>query len=126
MKTIYAADRSFVPASHENPQSPGAWKKVLLQRADLQSGVVQMINWSRLPPGKSFAPHYHEDMQEVFIVLEGEARITVGSQEAVLRRGDAVVIDAREIHEMCNLGQTEMEYLAMGISSGQGGRTIVV
>ena len=126
MKTIYAADRSFVPASHENPQSPGAWKKVLLQKADFQSGMVQMINWSRLPPGKSFTPHYHEDMQEVFIVLQGEARITVGSQAAVLRRGDTVVIDAREIHEMCNLGQAEVEYLALGISSGQGGRTIVV
>jgi mannose-6-phosphate isomerase-like protein (cupin superfamily) len=126
MKTIYAADRSYVPASHEDPQSPGTWKKVLLQKADLQSGVVQMINWSRLPSGKSFAPHYHEDMQEVFIIVQGEARIVVGAQEAVLRRGDTVVIDAREVHQMFNSGPEAVEYLALGISGGQGGRTIVV
>ena len=126
MKTIYAADRSFVPASHENPQSPGAWKKVLLQQADLQSGVVQMINWSRLPPGKSFAPHYHEGhargLRRASRRGADNSRLSGGR----LRRGDTVVIDAREIHEMCNLGQTDMEYLAIGISSGQGGRTIVV
>ena len=57
--TIFAADRSFVPAGHEDPRSPGVWKKVLLEQAELRPGTVRMINWARLPIGKSFAPHYH-------------------------------------------------------------------
>jgi mannose-6-phosphate isomerase-like protein (cupin superfamily) len=126
MKIIRFADREFVPASHEDPLSPGALKKVLLQKADLQPGRVQMVNWSSLGPGKSFARHYHEDMQEIFILVQGQAEITAAEQTAALGRGDAVVIDAREIHEMRNTGPETVEYLAIGITREEGGRTVVV
>ena len=126
MRIVRFSDRPFVAAGHENPAAPGVWKKVFFQRPDLQPGVVQMVNWARLPPGKRFASHYHEDMQEIFVVMQGEAEITVGSQTAVLGRGDAVLIDAREVHSMQNLGSDDCEYLAVGITAGTGGRTIVV
>ena len=90
MKTSFGADHPFVPASHENPLDPGVWKKVLFPQADLQSGVVQMVNWARLPAGKRFAAHYHEDMQEIFVILQGEAHLQVGADRVVMRRGDAV------------------------------------
>ena len=96
MKISYGADHEFVPASHENPLDPGVWKKVLFPKADLQAGVVQMVNWARLGAGKHFAAHYHEDMQEIFIILQGEAHLTAGTQTVVLRRGDAVRIDPRK------------------------------
>ena len=85
-----------------------------------------MVNWASLAVGKQFARHYHEDMQEIFILVEGAAEITVGMETATLCRGDAVVIAAREIHQMRNAGTEAVEYLAIGISSEAGGRTIVV
>ena len=126
MKTILASDRPYVPAGHENPLNPQVWKRVLFQQADLQAGRVQMVNWARLPPGKEFAAHYHEDMQEIFVILQGTARIVVANQTLTLHPGDAVRIDPREVHRMKNLGEQDVEYLAMGISSQQGGRTVVV
>jgi mannose-6-phosphate isomerase-like protein (cupin superfamily) len=126
MKLIRSADLSFLPAGHEDPNSPGVWKKVLFQKADLQAGRVQMVNWARLPVGSAFAPHYHEDMQEFFVIVQGTAEITVGAQTAMLGRGDALLIDAREVHVMCNVGEQDVEYLAVGISSGQDGKTVVV
>ena len=126
MKTIPFVNRSFVPASHESPLSPGVLKKVLLEKADLQRGRVQMINWASLGVGKRFARHYHEDMQEIFIVVQGEARITVGQETSVLSRGDTVLIDPREIHQMQNIGSETVEYLAIGISTEAGGKTVVV
>jgi mannose-6-phosphate isomerase-like protein (cupin superfamily) len=126
MKTIRSLDRPFVPASHENPLSPGVWKRVLLQKAELQPGTVQMVNWAKLPAGKTFAPHYHEDMQEIFVMIQGATEITVGAETAVLRRGDAIVIDPLEVHQMWNRGPEDAEYLALGISAGRGGRTVVV
>ena len=95
MRIVRSADRPTVPASHEDPRNPGVYKKVLLQKADLQTGTIQMVNWAQLPVGKSFAAHYHEDMQEVFIMLAGTARIQVGDESAVLNRGDAIVINAQ-------------------------------
>jgi mannose-6-phosphate isomerase-like protein (cupin superfamily) len=126
MKIIRSDDRPYVPAGHENPISPGVWKKVLLQKADLQPGQVQMINWARLPAGNHFAPHYHEDMQEVFIMLGGAVEIQVGEERAQLRPGDTILIDAREIHQMWNPGADAAEYIALGIAGGQDGKTIVV
>jgi len=126
MKISYGADHEFVPASHENPLDPGVWKKVLFPKADLQAGVVQMVNWARLGAGKHFAAHYHEDMQEIFIIQQGEAHLTVETQTVVLRRGDAVRIDPREVHAMSNPGAEDVQFIAVGISSGAGGRTVVV
>ncbi len=126
MKLIPFAAHSFEPASHENPLSPGVLKKVLLTKADLQPGRVQMINWASLASGKRFARHYHEDMQEIFILVRGEAEITIAAETVKLRCGDAVVIDPREVHQMWNVGPEEVEYLALGITSEAGGRTVVV
>lgn len=126
MEVTYAKDRSFVPAGHEDAHDPGVWKTVLFAKADLQRGVVQMINWARQPPGKRFARHYHEDMQEVFVILEGTAQLKVGEKTVVLRRGDAVRIDPHEIHEMWNDGTEDVEYVVIGITSEAGGRTVVV
>jgi mannose-6-phosphate isomerase-like protein (cupin superfamily) len=126
VRIVRAADRSFVPAGHEDPVSPGAWKKVLFAKDDLQPGRVQMVNWARMPAGKTFAPHYHEDMQEMFIILGGEGEIAIGGERADLNAGDSVLIDAREVHEMRNRGQEDLEYLAIGIAGGVGGKTVVV
>jgi mannose-6-phosphate isomerase-like protein (cupin superfamily) len=126
MKIILASDRSFVPASHENPLAPGVWKKVLLQRDELQSGTVQMINWARLPAGNSFSAHYHEDMQEIFIIVAGEAEMVVAGQVLVLRRGDTIAVDRREVHRMTNRGSKDVEYVVVGITGNEGGKTVVV
>ena len=102
------------------------WKKVLFQRDELQPGTVQMINWARLPAGNSFAAHYHEDMQEIFIIVAGEAEMVVGGQTVVLGRGDTIAIDAREIHLMANRGNEDVEYVVVGITANRGGKTVVV
>jgi mannose-6-phosphate isomerase-like protein (cupin superfamily) len=117
---------SFLPASHEDPLAPGVLKKILLAKADLRPGRVQMINWARQAPGKRFARHYHEDMQEIFVLVGGRAEIVVDSQTLTLRRGDAVVIDPREVHQMWNPGPDEVEYLVVGITAETGGKTVVV
>ena len=79
-----------------------------------------------MPAGQAFAPHYHEDMQEIFIIIRGTAEITVGRQSVALAAGDAILIDAREVHRMRNTGAEDVEYVAMGVSAEAGGRTVVV
>ena len=88
MRVIRFADSPFLPAGHENPASPGVLRKVLLGKADLRPGRMQMINWASLGVGKRFAPHYHEDMQEVFVVMQGTAEITIAGETTVLRLGE--------------------------------------
>ena len=126
MKIIRGSLLEFLPASHEDPRQPGVLKKVLATRDDLLSGQVQMVNWSEMPVGSEFQRHYHEDMQEVFVLISGQAEMQVGDQFAALTAGDAILVEPREIHCMKNTGNQPVRYLVFGISTGAGGQTIVV
>ncbi|MCA9057790.1 MAG: cupin domain-containing protein [Planctomycetaceae bacterium] len=124
MQYISSAASPFVPASHEDPRNPGVLKRVIATATQLQYGQVQMLNWASLPAGRSFQPHYHEDMQEVFVLLTGQVQMTVNGQCVEMNAGDTVIVEPREVHVMTNSGDAPAEYLVFGISSGQGGRTI--
>ena len=90
MKIIRFKNLKFQPASHEDSFKPGVFKKVLLTYKDLLSGRVQMINWARLPVGSEFAAHYHEDMEEIFIIVSGRALIKVGNKEEIKPTSDKI------------------------------------
>lgn len=134
MNFVPSSASGFVPASHEDPKNPGVLKRVIAKQQNFQPGQVQMLNWAQLPVDSSFQPHYHEDMQEVFVLLSGVVTMTVrklnsdGSAEEciTMRSGDTVIIDPTEIHQMHNIGDAVAEYMVFGISSQKGGKTIVV
>lgn len=126
MKIIRLREIEKVPASHEDPADPGVVKQILFKRDDLAPGRIQMVNWSTLLPGKSFRPHYHEAMDEIFIILDGEVEITVGNETERLGKGDAVVIPQSCVHVMKNLTDGEVPYIAMGIARREGGKTVNV
>jgi mannose-6-phosphate isomerase-like protein (cupin superfamily) len=126
MQFISASASGFVPASHEDPLNPGVLKRVMATRENFQAGHVQMLNWARLPMGSSFQRHYHEDMQEIFVLLAGTVEMQCGVNLTIMNPGDAVIVEAREAHQMTNIGREAAEYLVFGISSGQGGKTVVI
>lgn len=126
MKLIRGEAIDFIPASHEDPSRPGVLKRVLASHSDLLTGQVMMVNWARLPKGSSFQRHFHEDMQEVFIMLNGPVVMTVDDQPVDLNAGDAILIDPREIHEMKNASDDDVDYIVFGISKQEGGQTVVV
>ena len=125
MEIIRGDQIPLTPASHEDPADPGVLKRVLATHRHLIEGQVQMVNWSRIPAGKSFRRHLHEDMQEVFIILNGRVEMQVGDSSCRLDAGDAILIDPMEIHRMTNPGPDDVNYVVFGISSGAGGKTIV-
>ncbi len=126
MKIIRLREMEFVPAGHEDLKAPGVLIKVLLRKGDLPEGQLQMINWAKMEAGKSFRPHYHEDMVEVFILIRGRARIRVQEEESDLEKEEAVVLPMGKVHAMKNIGNEDVEYIVFGISQGKGGKTVVV
>ena len=126
MDFIPSQASGFVPASHEDPKNPGVLKRVIATQKDFHVGQVQMLNWAQLPIGSSFQPHYHEDMQEVFVLLTGCVTMKCGEQAVTMKVGDTVIIQPGEIHQMRNQGDVVAEYIVFGISSQKGGRTVVV
>ncbi len=125
MKHIPVSD-SFVPASHEDASQPGVLKRVIATHRDFPAGQVMMVNWARLPGSSSFRRHYHEDMQEVFVLVAGHVRMTIDDARVEMAAGDTIIVEAHEIHEMLNLDNSAAEYIVFGISTGQDGQTVVV
>lgn len=126
MKIIRSCDREFIPASHEDPNNPGVYKKVIVVRDDLFPGRIQMINWARLPKASSFRTHLHQDMEEVFIIMHGEVEMVVSGKRTKLGAGDTVIVEPNEVHEMKNIGAGDAEYMVVGISGDKKGKTVVV
>jgi len=125
MKIVRGNTINFIPAAHEDSRSPGALKKVLIKKDDIADGKIQMINWAKIPVGKSFSSHYHEDMEEIFIILSGTAEITVGDEKEILEASDTVVIPEKHDHLMRNIGEADVEYIVIGIARNLGGQTII-
>ncbi len=125
MKVIKFSDKKYLPASHEDLNNPGVFKKVLLTFKDLSKGRIQMVNWAKLPPGRSFRPHYHQDMQEIFIILSGIVKLTIDNESVMLHKRDTVIINVGAVHKMTNTGRIAAEYLAIGITEKGNGKTIV-
>lgn len=127
MKLIKAEDRQWERASHELEAKVGVWKKVMVKLGDfLAGGKPQMINWAKLPARSSFAKHHHEDMQEIFMLINGKVKMRVNQEVVELSEGDVIMIDPGEDHQMTNLTNEEVSYVVMGVSLGKGGKTVVV
>lgn len=126
MQIFRAAELALEPAAHEDSRDPGCLKKVLVRKANIAAGRLQMVNWVLLKPQRSFEAHFHEDMTEIFIILSGRVSIRVDDKNDFLIEGDAVVIPPRAVHAMSALDGQAVHYIAMGVAHGSGGRTIVV
>ena len=89
-----------------------------------------MLNWSLLRVGKEFQRHYHENMQEVFVIIAGHVEVRVEKNDneinESLSAGDAIIIDAMEVHSMRNSGSEDVTYLVFGIAGNEAGKTVVV
>ncbi len=126
MKIVHFSDLNFIPASHEDVKNPGALKKVLLKRDDIPSGRIQMINWAKIPVGKKFESHYHEQMLEVFIIINGKVKARIDEEETILEKGDMAIAMEGQVHTFENICSEDVNYFAMGIVTGEGGKTVNV
>jgi mannose-6-phosphate isomerase-like protein (cupin superfamily) len=69
-----------------------------------------------LPPGATVGQPIHRGVAEVYYVMSGAGRITVGSEPAAIQEGDAVPVQLNEVHALENNGTAPLELLVFGIS----------
>ena len=126
MRVVRGSELRFIAASHEDTARQGSFKRILASRDDLIPGRVQMVNWAQIPGGSSFRAHYHEDMEEVFVIINGQVQLSVEGEVVVLRPGDAIFIEPGEVHSMTNSSEVVLDYLVIGIDGDKNGKTVVI
>ena len=63
-------------------------------------------------PGHSIGLHSHESNYEIYMVLEGKARVTDGDEERILNPGDAEICANGNTHSIENVGDGPLRIMA--------------
>lgn len=64
-----------------------------------------------LPPGATVGRHHHLETEEIYYILSGGGRMTVGDETRDVAAGDAVFIPRRHPHTLENTGAEPMTIL---------------
>lgn len=71
----------------------------------------QSLAEARIPPGGSTIAHHHVKTEEIYYILEGAGRMTVGDESRNVGPGDAVAIPPGVPHQLTNTGSGTMKLL---------------
>ena len=69
-----------------------------------------------LPPGTSVGPVSRPDMSDVYYVLNGEGKATIGSETVDIHTGDAIPAALGENRAFANTGNAPLEFMIIGIA----------
>jgi mannose-6-phosphate isomerase-like protein (cupin superfamily) len=64
-----------------------------------------------LPAGAAVGRHHHLETEEIYYILEGSGRMTVGDEVREVSAGDAVFIPVKQVHTLENTGDGPMRLL---------------
>jgi uncharacterized cupin superfamily protein len=80
----------------------------------LLSGQVCVVE-GEVPPGGGFqVPHWHEDLDEVFYVLEGEIEFLLDGSWQTAAAGTTVFVPAGVVHAFRNASERRARQLVIG------------
>jgi mannose-6-phosphate isomerase-like protein (cupin superfamily) len=106
LKTIQSG-----PVSH-NP----AIKKQQLLGANELDYLIQ-FSQAIFPAGEIAGAHSHPDMTEVFFILSGTGQMRIDGKAIELESGMCITVEAGEVHEIENTGETELVINYFGLNT---------
>jgi mannose-6-phosphate isomerase-like protein (cupin superfamily) len=86
----------------------------------------QSLAEARLPPGASTTPHYHPLTEEIYYILEGTGRMTIGGESCDVEPGDAIAIPPGAIHTITTTSQTPLRFLCCCAPGYEHSDTVLV
>jgi uncharacterized protein len=101
--------------ANEAEQDWETWPEALLAERGvifwktLVNGEGLTLGLARLPAGESLKEHRHEQ-SEVYFVIAGEGRVTVGGAARSVGPGAAVFIPGGALHSFVNTGSTDVRF----------------
>ena len=95
-----------------NSSHPGQIKKVIFHGYEMTSSVTQ-VAYAELRAGDIVAEHYHESMEEVFLILDGECEFILDEVSHLLKKDDVIKISPKIKHKLRAFQDTKLYYFGV-------------
>jgi len=69
-----------------------------------------------IPPGAGIGHHFHNVVEEMFVILDGEAQFTVDGRTASVKGPAGVICRAGHSHAIYNAGTTPLQWMNLNVS----------
>jgi len=93
-------------------RNPATSKEVMLARGEL--GNITQLSLAHHPRGESCGLHEHADMDEIFLVWEGEGIIEVDGVQHIVSRGDFAALPIGVPHNLISTS-SDFQVICIGI-----------
>ncbi|HEU0119298.1 MAG TPA: cupin domain-containing protein [Bryobacteraceae bacterium] len=112
------------PAKYRKIRSvhAGAGELHYLGMFDAQTFHTNFIFLHRgvIPPGGGIGHHFHNQMEEMFVILDGEAEFTIDGRTSVLRGPAGAPCRMGRSHAIYNPGDKPVEWMNIAVGSMKG------
>ncbi len=79
------------------------------------------LHRGEIPPGSGIGHHFHNTVEEMFVILNGEGQFTVNGRTARLQGPAAVVCRMGDSHALLNTGSETLQWMNFQASATPGG-----
>jgi quercetin dioxygenase-like cupin family protein len=104
--------KSISEIEFSNSSHPGQIKKVLFHGYEMTSSVTQ-VAYAELRAGDSIEEHYHDSMEEVFLILDGECEFSLDGVSHLLKKEDVIKIAPKIKHKLKAFRDTKLYYFGV-------------
>jgi mannose-6-phosphate isomerase-like protein (cupin superfamily) len=73
-----------------------------------------------IPPGAGIGHHFHNVVEEMFVILDGEAQFTIDGRTATVKGPAGVICRAGHSHAIYNAGSTPVQWMNLNVSMVAG------
>jgi mannose-6-phosphate isomerase-like protein (cupin superfamily) len=86
----------------------------------LHEGEGYKVKRIEVKPGHRLSLQLHQSRSEHWVIVEGEALVTVGDEEMKLRSNQSVIIPSRTRHRVANPGESALIFIEVQCGSYLG------
>ena len=107
MDSINISELEFTKSSH-----PRQLKKVIFKGSEMKSSITQ-VAYAELLAGEIIDEHFHDSMEEVFLVLDGNCEFCLDGVPQVLTKDSVIKIAPKIKHKLKALTETKLYYFGV-------------
>jgi mannose-6-phosphate isomerase-like protein (cupin superfamily) len=74
------------------------------------------LHRGEIPPGAGIGHHFHNTVEEMFVILDGEAQFTIDGRTATVKGPAGVICRTGHSHAIYNAGSTPVQWMNLNVS----------